>query len=154
MLRRQVTGMPFHEALSRTIFQPLQMENAYLLQHSGPLQENTRPMAGVYAADTNLAHYRSLSVDYAGGGVTAPLEDLLKFMQAVVQGRLLQAETLETMMNDCAKFSLGIVLLRDNEDPWLSPADAKASCMLGQRRGHRRIHVLPSRPGRLPYRKP
>lgn len=103
-----VTGMPFHEALSRYIFEPLGMKNAFLLQHSQPLEESEHPIAGVYVGDTNVAYYRSLSVDYAGGGVTAPLEDLLKFMQALAQGRLLQAQTIDKMMDDCAKFSLGI----------------------------------------------
>ena len=103
-----VASMSFHDALSHYIFEPLQMKNAFLLQHSRPLEESDHPLAAVYIGDTNVAQYRSLSVDYAGGGVTAPPDDLLKFMQALVQGRLLQAETLEKMMDDCAKFSLGI----------------------------------------------
>ena len=103
-----VTSMSFHDALSRYIFEPLEMKNAFLLQHSRPLEESHHPLAGVYVGDTNVAHYHSLSVDYAGGGVTAPLEDLLKFMQALVQGQLLQAKTLGKMKDDCARFGLGI----------------------------------------------
>jgi D-alanyl-D-alanine carboxypeptidase len=102
-----VTSMPFHAALSRYIFKPLEMNQAYLIGHSQPIEENPQPLAGVYNGQTNVAHYRSLSVDYAGGGVTAPLEDLLKFMQALVQGRIISAETF-AKMDDCARFSVGI----------------------------------------------
>jgi D-alanyl-D-alanine carboxypeptidase len=103
-----VTSMPFHAALNRHIFDPLGMKQAFLLGHSQPLEKSPHPVAGVYVGNTNAVHYHSMSVDYAGGGVTAPLADLLKFMQALVQGRLLRSETLERMKDDCAKFSLGM----------------------------------------------
>jgi D-alanyl-D-alanine carboxypeptidase len=102
-----VTSLPFHIAMNQYIFEPLGMKHTFLLGHSRPLQESPLPVAGVYIGDTNVVHYPALSVDYAGGGVTAPMEDLLKFMQALVQGRLLTHETIERM-DDCAKFSIGI----------------------------------------------
>jgi D-alanyl-D-alanine carboxypeptidase len=102
-----VTSLPFHIAMGQYIFEPLEMMHTFLLGHSQPAQESPHPVAGVYTGDTNVVHYPSLSVDYAGGGVTAPMEDLLKFMQALVQGRLLTHETIERM-DDCAKFSIGI----------------------------------------------
>ena len=102
-----VTWMPFHSALSRLIFEPLEMDQAFLLGHSLPLEVSPYPTAGVYVGHTNIVNYRSLSTDYAGGGITAPLEDLLKFMQALTQGRLLSKEMLR-MMDNCAKFGPGI----------------------------------------------
>ena len=102
-----VTSMPFHAALSRYIFEPLEMRHAFLLGHSRPLEEHLLPIAGVFFRDINVVKYRSMSVDHAGGGVTAPLEDMLKFMRALAQGHLLSAETLRRM-DECAKFSVGI----------------------------------------------
>jgi CubicO group peptidase (beta-lactamase class C family) len=102
-----VASIPFHAALSHYIFTPLEMKHAFLLGHSQPQEESPHPIAGVYVGRTNVIRHRSLSVDYAGGGVTAPLGDLLKFMQALVQGRLLNVETLERM-DDCARFTFGI----------------------------------------------
>jgi D-alanyl-D-alanine carboxypeptidase len=102
-----ITSMPFHAALTRFVFEPLGMRQAFLLGHSGPLEENPMSIAGVFFGDINVVGYRSLSVDYAGGGVTAPLEDFLKFMRALAQGQLLRAETLQRM-NDCGKFTIGI----------------------------------------------
>jgi len=102
-----VTSMPFHAALSRYIFEPLEMRHAFLLGHSQPLEESPTPIAGVFFDDINVVHYRSIGVDYAGGGVTAPMEELLKFMCALVHGQLLSAETLRRM-DDCAKFTVGV----------------------------------------------
>jgi D-alanyl-D-alanine carboxypeptidase len=102
-----VASLPFHAALSRFIFDPLEMKHAFLLGHSQPMEESPYPVAGAYVGHTNIVHYRSLSADYAGGGVTAPLPDLLKFMQALAKGRLLNAETFRRM-DDCAKFLPGI----------------------------------------------
>lgn len=102
-----VTSVPFHNLLSHWIFEPLDMKQAFLIGHSPPLKASPYPVAGVYFGDTNIVGYRSLSVDYAGGGITAPLEDLLKFMQALAQRRLLSEQTLRKM-DDCARFSPGI----------------------------------------------
>lgn len=102
-----ITSMPFHDALSRYIFEPLEMKHAFLLEYSQPLETCPHSIAGVFFGDINVVHYPSMSIDYAGGGVTAPLEDILKFMRALVQGRLLSAETLRRM-DDCVKFMVGI----------------------------------------------
>lgn len=102
-----VTGMSFAAVLSGFLFEPLEMKGAFLIGHSQPVEAGSHPLAGAYIGNTNVIHYRSLSVDYAGGGVTAPLEDLLKFMRALAQGRILKADTMERM-DDCAKFSIGI----------------------------------------------
>jgi D-alanyl-D-alanine carboxypeptidase len=102
-----ITQLPFHAALSRFIFDPLEMRHAFLVRHSEPLEENPHSIAGAYIGDTNVIHYPSLNVDYAGGGVTAPLEDMLKFMQSLVKWKLLQKKTFQRM-DDCARFSIGI----------------------------------------------
>jgi D-alanyl-D-alanine carboxypeptidase len=103
-----VTGQPFHAALHSRIFEPLGMQHAFLLGHSQPLQPCPHPVAGLYYGQQNVIGYPSLSIDYAGGGVTAPLEDLLIFTRALAQGRVVQPATLEQMRADTARFSVGI----------------------------------------------
>ncbi|MBE0408816.1 MAG: beta-lactamase family protein [Anaerolineales bacterium] len=107
LIIESAAGMPFQTALSQFIFEPLGMKHAFLLGYSQPEEDSSHPIAGVYIGDTNVINYQAMSVDYAGGGVTAPLEDLLIFMQALVQGQVLEARTID-LMDDCAKFSLGI----------------------------------------------
>lgn len=48
------------------------------------------------------------AIDYAGGGVVATNEDLLKFMKALVTGQIVSKDTLETMKNDANKLYFGI----------------------------------------------
>lgn len=102
-----VTGMPFHNLLGNWIFEPLGMQHSFIIGHSLPLQANSLPLAGVYAGDNDITGYRSLGIDHAGGGITAPLEDLLIFIQALAQGRLLSEQTFR-IMNNCIQFSPGI----------------------------------------------
>ncbi len=129
LVTEAVTGMPFHEALSHWIFEPLDMRQAFLISHSLPFEASPYPIAGVYFGATNIVGYRSLSVDYAGGGITAPLEDLLKFMQALAQGKLLGEHTF-LKMADCVSFAPGIDygygMMKIRPVPLLMPA--KYSC--------------------------
>lgn len=124
-----VTGVPFHDALNCSIFEPSGMKQAFLMGHSLPCEASPYPIAGVYFGATNFVGYRSLSVDYAGGGITAPLEDLLKFMQALAQGKLLSEQTF-SKMDDCVSFApgfdYGYGMMKIRAVPLLMPA--KYSC--------------------------
>jgi len=124
-----VTGVNFHHALNRLIFEPLGMRQSFLIGHSLPCEASPYPVAGVYFGATNIVGYRSLSVDYAGGGITAPLEDLLIFMQALVQGKLCSTQTL-LQTDGCVRFAPGIDygygMMRIRPFPLLMPA--KYSC--------------------------
>lgn len=96
-----ITGRPFHETLHRCIFEPLGMTGARMMGYSEPAVKTDLPVAGLYIdgrdwTRTPGAH----GIDYAGGGVIAPLEDYLKFMQALVGGRLVKPGTLQRMMSD------------------------------------------------------
>jgi len=102
-----VTGKPFHDTLSQFIFEPSGMRQSFLIGHSLPREASPYPLAGVYFGKTNIVGYRSLSLDYAGGGVIAPLEDLLKFMQALTQGKFVSKYTFLKMC-DCVSFAPGI----------------------------------------------
>ncbi len=103
-----VTGMPFGDALHHFIFSPLGMKRSFLIGHTQPMEENPHPPAGIYFGEQNVIDYASLSIDYAGGGVTAPLEELLIFLRALADGKILQPHTLERMRADTARFSIGI----------------------------------------------
>lgn len=103
-----VTGIPYPIALSRTLFKPLEMDGAFVLQHSQPRAASPYPVAGVYVGDTNIVDYCSMSMAYADGAIAAPLEDLLKFMRALAQGQLLRPDTFARMNDDRARFVPGI----------------------------------------------
>lgn len=103
----KITTKPFHEALKHYIFQPLGMNHSFLLQYSDPFEKSQYLAADFYIRNINVAQYRSLGIDYAGGGIVATAEDLLKFMKALVNHEILRKDTFEKM-KDWAKFTIGI----------------------------------------------
>jgi len=103
----RITSEPFHKALQHYIFQPLQMNHSYLAHYSESMVRSNYPVADLYSGTTNVTEYRSLSIDYAGGGIVATSEDLLKFMKALVTHEIIRGNTFEKM-KDWARFSIGI----------------------------------------------
>jgi len=97
----RVTGKPFHEVLHEVLFDPLEMRNARMWGYSEPAEETEYPMASMWIDGTDVRKIPQLSrIDYAGGGITAPMEDYLKFMNALTSNRLVSRETFERMLND------------------------------------------------------
>jgi D-alanyl-D-alanine carboxypeptidase len=101
LIIESITKKAFHEAMHEMIFEPLKMENAYIQAYSRPLKEADYPPAGIYLDNVNLIeNTRIARIDYAGGGVVAPLHEYLRFMKALVNGDLVKNTTLEKMIND------------------------------------------------------
>lgn len=107
LIIEKITATTYHEALHHTIFQPFGMNHTYVNPFSEPIVKNNYPVAEVNLGHTNLIKNRSLSINYAGGGIVAPTEDLLTFMKALVNEEILKEETL-AKMRDWAKFAIGI----------------------------------------------
>lgn len=109
LIIEKVTDIPFHEVLKQYIFQPLGMLNSSMLHYSKPLDETSGTVVDFYVNQYNLANHKGYAtLDYAGGGIVSTGEDLLKFMKALTSYRLIKKETLEFMMNDKAKYGIGI----------------------------------------------
>ncbi|UCZ55070.1 beta-lactamase family protein [Bacillus shivajii] len=109
LIIEKITAMPFHEAIEQYIFHPIGMMNSSILNYSEPLDKNTQPLADFYFGKKNILNYKGYAgLDYAGGGIVSTREDMLKFMQALVTCQLIEKKTLVKMMNDKAKYGLGI----------------------------------------------
>ncbi len=105
----RATGLAFHEALRQRIFEQLGMTRSSMLGFSEPAEASPHPIADAYirgARVNDLEGYAAL--DYAGGGVVAPMGDLLTFMKALVSHRIVSAATLERMRSDSRKKHPGI----------------------------------------------
>ena len=101
MIVESITGRPFHEVLHGYIFDPLGMKSAYMQGYSEPAVPSEYPLASFYIDGVDGSTLPGLpGIDYAGGGVVATLDDYLTFMQALVDHRLVSAETLELMQSD------------------------------------------------------
>lgn len=105
----ELTGETFAKALDTYFFKPLEMKHSYMFGYSEPAEKPDYPTANFYKDGIRVNDYQNYGkIDYAGGGVVAPMEDLLKFMQALVNHQLVSAETLKLMKEDTSKFGLGI----------------------------------------------
>jgi D-alanyl-D-alanine carboxypeptidase len=69
--------------------------------------ESTSTMAEIYVDDIDISGYTSLSLDWAGGGLLTTNQDLLKFHQALMSGKLISNNSLQKMQ-DFTKESQGM----------------------------------------------
>ena len=131
LICEHISGKPFHELLHDHIFTPLGMESSYMLHKSQASKENQYPTAR-FSIDgkvvNNIPSYAN--IDYAGGGVVAPMEDLLIFMQALAAGHIISKETLDLMKSDTGtlypSIEYGYGIWKIKTIPLLIPA--KYSC--------------------------
>jgi len=109
LIIENITGKPFHQVLKDYIFVPLGMENSSMLHCSEPMKEYAYPIAHFSIDGTIMNDFKNFAgLDYAGGGVVAAAEDLLKFMKALAAGQIVSKDTLETMKNDSSNLYFGI----------------------------------------------
>jgi len=106
LIIEKLCGMPFHEALREHIFKPLNMNNSFLLHHSEPTEKSEFPVAGVYMGEKNVINHKSLSVDYAGGGIVSTSEDMLLFLQSIVKGKIISESTFKIMQDWAGFFNI------------------------------------------------
>ncbi len=101
LIIESITQKPFHQVMHELIFEPLDLKHAYLHGFSQPKIKSAHPPANLYIEDMNLLAIKNLyQIDYAGGSIMAPLAEYLIFMQALVNGKLIQKETLNQMISD------------------------------------------------------
>jgi D-alanyl-D-alanine carboxypeptidase len=101
LIVESVTGKAFHDVVHEFIFEPLEMNHAYYFGYSKPIIQPDMPPAKLYIDGVDLLSVEGLyQIDYAGGGIMAPLDDYLLFMKALTGHRLVSEETLHRMLTD------------------------------------------------------
>ena len=104
LIIESITKKPFHESIHEMILEPLKMDNAYINGYSEPNSKPEYPPAHIYLFNTNfIENKRIAKIDYAGGGIVAPLSEYLIFMKALVNGQLVKETTLNQMIYDDIK---------------------------------------------------
>ena len=108
LIIENVTGKSFDKNLKDEIFRPLKMHDSYLMFYSEPENTPKKSIEKIWFNDVEVSGFESLSCDWSGGGIISTTADLLKFDQALRNGRLVQKSTLETMDACNHKFRPGI----------------------------------------------
>ena len=109
LIVENITGKSFPGVLHERIFNPLKMNDSFMWELSQPINFPQFPVADFYIDDVHINDITGYGqLDYAGGGVVASLDDLLKFMQALQKGQIIEEKTLDKMKKDKRKLTLGI----------------------------------------------
>lgn len=136
LLVEKVCAEPFHAVLKKLIFDSVGMKHSYMLHYSEPEIKVPHEEAGFYFGQTRLNDIKGFSgLDFSGGGVVAPMEDLLLFMKALTTGQLISKETFEIMINDNARlysgWNYGYGIWQVQPIPLLLPAKYQSWGVLG-----------------------
>jgi D-alanyl-D-alanine carboxypeptidase len=91
------TGKPLAEVFEELFFRPLGLDHIWLVGLSEPLGKPSAAPADVFSKDENITQMRSSTFYWADGGIVSTPEDLILFMKALQQGRLIRADTLKKM---------------------------------------------------------
>jgi D-alanyl-D-alanine carboxypeptidase len=108
LIIEKVTRKSFAENLEDEFFRPLDMRDSYLMFYSDPINTPKKDIQKIWFNDKEISGFESLSCDWSGGGIVSTTADLLKFSQALREGRLIQKCTLEAMDACHHKFRQGI----------------------------------------------
>ena len=89
LIIESVSGKALHAAMRERIFGPLEMDHTYMLfrEPARPSLEGREP-SRAYAGDLPYGDRRSVSADWAGGGLVTTAGDLTRFIRAFVDDRL------------------------------------------------------------------
>lgn len=108
LLVETITGKSFAQNLSDEIFTPLGMCDTYLMFHAKPASMPQKDIEKIWINNAEISTFKSLSCDWAGGGIISTTADLLLFDQALRTRRLIRDETLQKMDQCGHRFRSGI----------------------------------------------
>jgi len=122
-----VTAKAFQENLHEEFFNPLGMNDSYLMFRSEPANQPKKPIQKIWLGDREISKFTSLSSDWAGGGIVSTPADLLKFHRALQEGKLIspallgQMETYDNLFLPGIKYGMGMMQINFSDfDPMLS----------------------------------
>lgn len=108
LLIEKISEKSFHENLHERFFDPLEMRDSYLMFYSEPANKPAPTIQPAWFNGVEVSGFESLSCDWAGGGIVTTTSDLIRFNQALREGRLIDAATLARMDICEKKFHTGI----------------------------------------------
>lgn len=89
-----VAGMPLGNAYQDFIFRPVGLTHTWLIsrQHANPATP-----ADVFYRNTNITKVRSNGAYWAEGGIVSTADEMIAFLKALNDGKIVSRETLESM---------------------------------------------------------
>jgi CubicO group peptidase (beta-lactamase class C family) len=94
-----ITSQPLHIVYEDFIFHPLDLKHTWLIGHSGPQLISPIAPADVFYKDMNITKTRSNGAYWADGGIVSTAEEMIIFLKALNEGRIISRDTLNLMHN-------------------------------------------------------
>jgi D-alanyl-D-alanine carboxypeptidase len=91
------TGKSLAAAYEEAIFRPLGLKHTYLLGYDQGLAQQSGAPADVFYKDTNITRIRSNGAYWAEGGIVSTADEMVAFLKALNEGRIIQKTSLSLM---------------------------------------------------------
>jgi len=98
LIIERISEIPLHEFFRKYLFEPLEMNHTAMLLRSQPIRK-VGELSELYVNDFEVSNFKSLSADWAGGGLISTSEDLVKYQEALFSGKIISDKTLTKMQN-------------------------------------------------------
>lgn len=96
LIIEEVSGISLEDFFKEFIFKPLEMQNTAMFLRSQPLKQ-TQKIAEFYVVDIDISTFKSISADWAGGGIVSTSVDLISFQRALFTGKIIKPVTFKIM---------------------------------------------------------
>lgn len=106
LLLERIHQKPFHELLSFHIFDPLGMNDTTFMFYDPRFNQDE--LAPVIVRNQDIKSYKSLSLDFSGGGLSTTVSDLSKFMKALRDSILISTESYQHITRFNHRFVSGM----------------------------------------------
>ena len=94
-----ITGKPLHMVYEDFFFRPLGLKHTWLVGCSGPQLAPYAAPADVFYKDMNITKTRSNGAYWADGGIVSTAEEMIIFLKALKEGRIVSGDALKLMHN-------------------------------------------------------
>jgi D-alanyl-D-alanine carboxypeptidase len=93
----QVTGRPLVDAYESLVFRPLDLKRTYLVGYDGGRAAHMEAPADVFWKSVNITRVRSNGSYWAEGGIVSTADEMITFLKALNEGRIVDRNTLILM---------------------------------------------------------
>lgn len=97
LLLEKKYNQSFETILREKILTPLAMNHTYMHLRSLPKNKSNLPLSTIMLGEVDVTNYKSISCDWAGGGIVSTTEDLLLFQKALVGGKLISKQSMASL---------------------------------------------------------
>jgi D-alanyl-D-alanine carboxypeptidase len=92
-----VTSKPLDVVYQQLLFAPLGLRHTWLVGHRRDASAPALPPADVFYGERDITRIRSHQSYWADGGIVSTAEDMVRFLKALNEGRIIRQETVKLM---------------------------------------------------------